>query len=134
MVSPKLTGEVSEYRVISKLLEEGYKVYDGCTENDKVDLVIEKDKGLKKVQVKTVRHEGDKLKMSVSSSIVNMTETRKEEYTKEDIDLFIGFCPENNNFYKIDVEDTASHSLTLRLEPTKNNQSKGIKWAEDYEI
>jgi hypothetical protein len=134
MVAPKLKGEVSEYNTIAKLLEEGYKVYDGCTENDKVDLVVEKDNGLKKVQVKTVRHEGDKLAMSVSSSIVNMSETRRESYSENDIDFFIGFCPKNSKFYKIPVEETGKSKITLRLEETKNNQSQGIRWAEDYEI
>jgi len=134
MVSPKLKGEISEYKSISKLLNKGWKVYKGCTENDKVDLIIEDSDGLHKVQVKTMNHKGDKLKMMVSSSIVNMSETRKENYTKDDIDCFIGYCPENDKLYRVPVEETPATSMHLRLEPTKNNQSKGIKWAEDYEI
>jgi len=34
----------------------------------------------------------------------------------------------------VPVEDIAGLDGSLRVEPTANNQLKGVRWAEDYEI
>lgn len=47
--------------------------------------------------------------------------------------IFIYFCYENEQSYllkNINIEN--NRGITLRIEPTKNNQIKGIKFAKDY--
>jgi hypothetical protein len=49
--------------------------------------------------------------------------------------LFGVYSPETGKVYLIPVEDVPMGSKgLLRLQPTKNNQQKGVKWAHMYEI
>ncbi|WP_439028100.1 group I intron-associated PD-(D/E)XK endonuclease [Haloarchaeobius sp. DT45] len=43
-------------------------------------------------------------------------------------------CPTQNSFFLVPIEDASKGEMVLRTEPTANNQSKGINWAEDYNL
>ena len=50
-------------------------------------------------------------------------------------DYFGVYSPETGKVYLVPVEEAPVCSAgRLRLNPTKNNQQKGVKWAKDYEI
>ena len=66
-----------------------------------------------------------------SSNWFNKT---RKPYTREEIDYFAVYCEYTEKVYLIPVEDIASADGTLRVEPTANNQAKGVRWAQDYEI
>lgn len=56
-------------------------------------------------------------------------------YTKEDTDYFFLYCIENSQSYLINIDDVDNiRTLTLRLDKPKNNQIKGIKFANEYEL
>ena len=54
-------------------------------------------------------------------------------YSNQEIDLFFLYCVENNwcGLY-IPNEENIPQQFTIRLEPPKNNQKKGIHLADDY--
>jgi len=52
----------------------------------------------------------------------------------KDIDYFAVYCEYTEKIYLVPVEDINSTDGVLRIEPTANNQTKGIRWAKDYEI
>ena len=56
-----------------------------------------------------------------------------ESYRGE-IEYFGVYCPDNDKCYLVPVDDVAKTVGILRVEPTLNNQSKGVRWAKDYEI
>jgi hypothetical protein len=54
---------------------------------------------------------------------------------KDKADFFGVYSPEVGKVYLLPVEDVPSGSKArLRLDATKNNQQKMVKWARDYEI
>ena len=44
------------------------------------------------------------------------------------------YCPKNTKVYLVPVEAVGSRLGSLRLEPAKNNQQKGVRLAEQYEM
>jgi hypothetical protein len=52
----------------------------------------------------------------------------------DDADLFGVYSPELHRVYLVPVCEAPERACTLRVEPTRNAQSKGIRWARDYEI
>jgi len=52
-----------------------------------------------------------------------------------EIDEFAVFCPELGSVYLISIEDlNVTRQAMLRVEPTKNAQSRRVRWASRYEI
>jgi hypothetical protein len=49
-------------------------------------------------------------------------------------DAFGVFLPDNNQVYLVPVREATTFTVGLRLEPTRNNQRKGVKLAADYEV
>lgn len=50
------------------------------------------------------------------------------------VDYFAVYCPETDKVYLVPVEDVGTNEGSLRVEPTLNEQQKGVRWAVDYEI
>jgi hypothetical protein len=45
------------------------------------------------------------------------------------------YCPDTDAVYLVPIEDVGPHtSAHLRVEPAKNNQTKGARWAVDYKV
>jgi PD-(D/E)XK endonuclease len=56
-------------------------------------------------------------------------------YTAAEIDAICAYAPELHRCYLIPVDEISGRrALHLRLDPTRNNQAQGIKWARDYEL
>lgn len=51
-------------------------------------------------------------------------------YNKEDIDFFATY--NSGKVFLIPVEQCSGAEKKIRLVPTKNNQTKGVNFAEDY--
>ena len=56
-------------------------------------------------------------------------------YTEEEIDAIGAYAPSLNRCYLIPIaEASRRRALHLRLDPTRNNQARGIRWAETYDF
>ena len=53
---------------------------------------------------------------------------------RKDIEFFGVYCPENQKVYMVPVADATSTQCCLRIEPPKNGQKKGIRWAKTCEV
>ena len=51
-----------------------------------------------------------------------------------EIDLFGVYCPELRTCYLVPVEKATATECSLRVNPPKNGQKAGIRWAKSYEI
>lgn len=49
-------------------------------------------------------------------------------------ELFLVFCPETDQIYAVPVDEAPAAVGMLRVEPTRDGQKKGIRWARDYEL
>jgi len=70
-----------------------------------------------------------------TTSFGNIGPKKKRSGYRGRADWFYVYSPDTGKVYKISVWEApdAGH-MTLRLMLPRNNQSKGVKWAKDYEI
>jgi len=133
-LSPKQKGDISELRSFSKLTELGYNVYTPVGEDTRSDCIVESDDRLLRIQIKTARYvDESKIRFNCSSTRSNFTEHSTESYT-DDIDAFIVFNPDTENFYYIPIDDAPKTGMYLRIKPPKNQQCKNINMAEEYRL
>lgn len=134
MLESKQKGIITELQVITKFNELGYHVSIPYGENSRYDLIADIDGKLIRVQVKTSRfkdNEQNSIIFACRSTTKNTKISTHKRYTSEEIDYFATYW--NNKCYLVPIEE-CSVEKTLRFEPPKNGQIKGITFAQDYEI
>ena len=57
-----------------------------------------------------------------------------KKYLTSEIDWFVVYCRDNEKCYLIYPEEMNQSGLTLRFEKPRNNQTKGIRVASEYEL
>ena len=130
MMHTKQKGDVSETQVLAHLVKLGYIVLIPFGENQRYDLVLEDEyREFIRIQVKTGRIRKGAILFN-TCSVDRYTSTRRDY--KNDVDVFYVYCPENDNIYRVPVNDTPTREMSLRITPTKNCQRIGIRWADDY--
>jgi hypothetical protein len=61
-------------------------------------------------------------------------QTSRRNYEGE-VDYFAVYCPETTGVYMVPIDDVPLKATAyLRVEPPRNNQSKRIRYAADYQI
>jgi hypothetical protein len=127
--NPKAIGERSEAAIIAKLLLRGDVVLMPFGDNQRYDLVIERDGRFVRVQCKTGRIKNGVVAFNCCS---NAGGYRKRSYRGE-IDLFAVFCPENGQIYLVPVDDVPNTIAHLRIDKTEPKGPKTtIRWADKY--
>jgi len=135
-LSPKQKGDVSELRVLAKLAEFGLDIYLPYGEDNRSDLIIDKGNSVERIQVKTARSKSERdtaIQFNCRSTRSNYTETEGEDYSGQ-IDAFIVYWPDDNEYYYIPIGDAPKTTMTLRREVAENNQTEGINFADDYTL
>jgi hypothetical protein len=124
-------GDVAEGMVLAVLIRKGYVVSLPFGGSQRYDMVVEKDGKLLKVQCKMGRLRQGGVSFSVCS--VNGFTGKSTDY-HGDVDVFLVFCPDNNETYWVPVGIVGRKATKLRVLETKNGQEKNVKWAKDYKI
>ena len=105
--------------------------------NGRYDLVIDDNGTFCRIQCKTGRLQDDgafiEFKSSSSSYHYYGGKGREWRDYRGQIEYFGVYCPQNKKAYLVPV-DVVKKTGYLRLKETKNNQVKGVIWAQDYEI
>lgn len=132
----KQIGETSEAIILAELKALGYTVLTPFGDNAKYDLVYDDDGEFIRVQVKTGQlKDNGVVRFRLRTAGHNNTEgTYRKSYTSNDIEKFAVYCPQNDECYLVDFEDTPETTMSLRLEPPGNGQTKGVNMAEDFEL
>ncbi|MDB4278124.1 group I intron-associated PD-(D/E)XK endonuclease [Deltaproteobacteria bacterium] len=132
MRNPKETGERSEGQILARLLLAGKVVLQPFGDNQRYDLVIDEDGTFVRIQCKTGRLREGAVRFNTCS---NHGHRGKESRTYHgQADLFGVFCPDNNKVYLVPVKEMPGYEGALRTVPTKNGQTKGIRFASKYEF
>lgn len=134
-LTSKQKGNLTELQCLTAFYEQGCHVSLPYGENSRYDMIVDIGGKLIRVQVKTasLKHKDDEgaICISCKSSHVNSQGVSNIRYTKEEIDFFATFWKQK--CYLIPISE-CSVEKTLRLEPPKNGQVKGITFAKDYEL
>lgn len=139
--SKKQLGKQSQAHILARLLELGYTVLIPYGDSSRYDLVIEDAEGhFWRIQCKTAWVEGGDqgyIKFSTASLRSRQVEGRIHYSRKDyqgDVDYFAVYSHEMSKVYLIPIGKVSETRMSLRLAPSKNNQKKGVHFAEDYEL
>ena len=134
---PRQKGDIAETLFKLECLKRNIEIFEPINSGSRIDFLI-RDSFLtndsnpfKRVQIKYISSRDGKIVISFVKGQNGRNLTLK--YNSNEIDYFFVYCPCNNNWYNIPIKDVdAKRGLTLRVNPAKNNQSKGVYLASDY--
>lgn len=130
MAITKQKGDIAEAFFTYLLKKNGFNVLIPWGEDNRYDLVTEKNGVFKRIQVKYVTPKNGTLTVNLRSS----NNYNVIHYSRKEIDIVAAYCSKNQKVYFIPLEDTKNVSTCkLRLDPTKNKQKKFIMEALNYE-
>lgn len=127
-------GLRSELAITNRLVQLGHAVFLPVGHNHRCDLLVDAGGArFLRVQCKTGRLRDGMIVFNTVSVRSNRRDVRRKAYTGE-VDAFAVWCPQNGRAYLIPVEEVAAGIARLRVEPASNNQRRGVRWAQDYEL
>lgn len=132
MLNSKQLGNITEVSVILEFLKLGYNVLIPYGDCERYDCVVDINGKLYKIQIKTSKEEDGKIVFNTASTHYSDGKCIHTSYTKQDIDYFATFY--KNKCYLIPVEEAGNRTTSLRFTAPKNNQTRGVKWANKYEL
>lgn len=134
MLNSKQKGNITEVECMLAFLKLGNNVLTPYGDCERYDFVVDINGQLLKIQVKTssISHIDEGY---IVFKCANKTTCKgnfvRHRYNKEQIDYFM--TSYNGKCYLIPVEECSTEKR-LRFVPPKNGQTKGITFAEDYEL
>ena len=133
--SPSQKGRMAEASVALVATNLGWDVHLPFGDGSRADMVLQDSRGdVFRTQVKWGRLHGEVIKVRLSTS--RTTPTRgyvRSTYGPDEIDLLAVWCEETNQAYAVPISEVQAMTyLHLRLGPTRNNQSIGVRYASDY--
>ena len=135
LAETKSKGDIAESRCLYELIKLGYNISIPYGDNCRYDLIVDINNVLLRIQVKfSSQINNESLFFTLKSSSNHTTNKHYSVYNGQ-IDGFLLYHSLTDKVYVVSIEEVDKQkSLTLRIQPTKNNQTKGIKIAKDYEL
>jgi PD-(D/E)XK nuclease superfamily protein len=134
MLTTDQKGAIAEAAIIKAAVELGLGVSRPVLES-RYDLVFDLGSELLRVQCKWARRVHEVIVVACQSHRRSASGTIRRLYARHEVDAFAAYCPDTSCCYFIPFDDVpASGSLNLRLSPARNGQSRGIRWASEYEF
>lgn len=130
---PVDVGQRSEAIIFTEFVKRGYRVLVPFGSNHRYDFALDLEDRFLRVQCKTGRIRRGAVLFNARSVQVNTQRAYTRTYEGQ-IDLFAVYCPENDRVYAVPAEEATTTVGCLRIDPTANNQAKGVRWAADYEL
>jgi len=130
---PVDVGLRTEAHILSELVRRGYRVLIPFGTNQRYDFVLDVDGEFVRVQCKTGRLKRGRVVYSTKSVRSNTSKTFVQGYRGQ-AELFLVFCPETDRIYVVPVDQAPDGYACLRVDPPRNGQTRGIRWASDYEL
>lgn len=130
MAITKQKGDIAEAFVTYLLKQNGFNVLIPWGEDNRYDLVSEKNGVFKRIQVKYVSTRKGGLEVAIRS----VNNYNIIHYSPKDIDIIAAYSPEQNKVYLIALNSIKNISqVKLRLTPAINKQNKHVTMATKYE-
>jgi PD-(D/E)XK endonuclease len=131
MLTTNQKGFIAESAIAFEAAKLGIGVYRPFTD-ERYDFILDVRSRLLRVQCKWACRHDDVIVVRLYSARRAREGLRRTFYSREEIDAFAAYCDDTKSCYFFDLDDVAQYEIRLRLGPTRNNQTKGVKWARDY--
>lgn len=128
----KMQGTIAVAKAVAKFNELGCSVFTEFGDLSRIDLIVERDGKLRRVQVKSTDVDGEVVRLSLKKSGPN---GYSYTYKVSDFDYFVLYIRTLDKLLLVPssvLKDNAN-VLVLRQSKAKNNQTKGVHLLADYE-
>lgn len=128
----KFKGDVALGKIVSDLILKGYVPCIPLSNHKPYDLVVVANDGQTfKLQVKySFLKKNGTVEVRFRTSWSNKNGIHIKHYSKNDFDYYAIYCPEKETV--IYIPNDSDCPKVVRFDKPSNNQSKLIKWANDY--
>lgn len=134
-LTPSQKGAVAEAAITAMAIQLGLVVLRPQCEGSRYDLMIDLEPEVLRVQCKWARRLHGVLSVQLQTSRHTPGGYVRTIYTADEVDVIAAYSPALHRGFLIPISEASGRrSIHLRLEPTRNNQEQGIKWARDYEF
>lgn len=137
MKNTRMIGAAGELAVAKDLVKRGYYVFgEVLSDAAPVDIIAMKDGKLLRIQVKTTnagKRQTVGLKLIATGPSGHGSRTRR--YTSDEIDVFACYVLDRDLVLYVNSKATeieGKNGLTIRLEPTVNNNTKKVNYYTKY--
>jgi hypothetical protein len=97
--------------------------------------VVDLEPRLLRVQCKLAQSQDGALVVGLRTNRCTPAGYVSTSYTAEEVDAIGVYAPDLRHCFLIPISEACDRRMIhLRLEPAKNNQAEGIKWADDYAL
>jgi hypothetical protein len=125
-------GAIAEAAIAA--LKLGIEVYRPIAEGGRFDMILVVDGRLLRVQCKWAARYGEVVVVRCYSNRRARTGLVRRLYSPDQIDAFAGYCLELDRCFFMPIELVSTREVRLRLSPARNNQRRGIHWADDFDF
>jgi PD-(D/E)XK nuclease superfamily protein len=128
-------GAIAEIEIARAAIRAGIPVWRPLMEHARADVALELEGKLLRVQCKWGRLEDGVIKARLGTSRCTPNGHVRTTYTPDEVEAIAIYCPDLDKCYFLPISLVAGQSyIHLRVKPSRNNQSLGLKWAAHYEF
>jgi hypothetical protein len=128
-------GGIAELAIASAAAELGIGVFKPLTDGERYDLIFDFRPKLVRVQCKWAVQQGEVIIVRCQSSRRTASGFLARGYTEDEIDAIAAYCAELRQCYFLPISLLGGRrQVYLRLSPTKNNQTRGVNFAVEYQL
>ena len=127
-------GDIGTTTIIHDLTKRGFDIFVPIGEPT-VDLVALRGDEIQRIQVKyrTVKRGAMEVVFNNSWGNASRGTVTGKRYSKQEIDYFAITDGVNIAYVSYNDETLKDGSVRIRVEPTKNNQAKGVRYLSEYQ-
>jgi len=134
-LSTSQKGAVAEAEIATAAIRLELHVLRPVAEGGRYDIAIDLGRKLLRVQCKWASRNGDVLNIRCVTSRHTPRGYVKTTYSADEVDVIAAYSPDTDRCYLIPINEAEGMAtISLRLEPTRNNQAVNVRWARDYEF
>lgn len=132
-MNSKTKGNISEAKTLFEFQKRNIPVCLPWGDNERYDMIAEFNGKLNRIQVKTANEEVNGSIKCYCRSSKNHTTNKSLDTYEKDVDYFVFYNQTRDIIALVPIEEIGSCKvISLRIEPTKSGQLKGIRFFEDY--
>ena len=134
MLTTNQKGATAEAKVAAAATVAGIGVAKPFND-ERYDLIFDRGDRLVRVQCKWARKIGDVIVGRLYTTRRGREGLINRKYVAGELEAFALYCPDNDTCYWLPATAFVDRrSVHLRLSASRNNQSVGVNWAQDYEF
>jgi PD-(D/E)XK endonuclease len=127
-------GAIAEACIAAEAIKLGVGVFRPLGD-ERYDLIFDLRPKLVRVQCKWANHKRGVLTIYCVSSRRTAEGFRRRTYSADEVDVVAAYCLELDRCFLIPIAQVANRpSIVLRIEPCRNNQRRGINWADGFDF